>query len=183
MREALEFGGGCPLSMIDGELRACIAEDDPHDHHIYQIDEISGEQQETIDTQEGKRMAVKRVERVVAALDEFRSALSDWIDSAGDEDTDESMAALLAAFDGDKEINHIDNLEYATQSENEIHAFANGLKQRPKGILHPGAKLTEAQVREIREAEGLQWQIGECYGIKQTTVSDIKRRKLWPHID
>ena len=64
-------------------------------------DKISGEQQETIDTQEGKRMAVKRVERVVAALDEFRSALSDWIDSAGDEDNDESMAALLAAFDDD----------------------------------------------------------------------------------
>ena len=70
-------------------------------HCVPCADKISGEQEETIDTQEGKRMAVKRVERVVAALDEFRSALSDWIDSAGDEDDDESMAALLAAFDGD----------------------------------------------------------------------------------
>ncbi len=66
-------------------------------------DKISGEQQETIDTQEGKRMAVTRVERVVAALDEFRSALSDWIDSATNDEDDESMATLLAPFDGDED--------------------------------------------------------------------------------
>ncbi len=70
-------------------------------HCVDCADKISGEQQETIDTQEGKRMAKEREERVIAALDEFRSALSDWIDSATDEDT-ESMRALLAAFPGDE---------------------------------------------------------------------------------
>ena len=65
-------------------------------------DKISGEQEETIDTQEGEHMAMERMERVVAALDELRSAWSDLIDSAGNEDDDESMATLLAAFTGDE---------------------------------------------------------------------------------
>ena len=63
---------------------------------------ISGESKETIDTQEGEQMAMERMERVVAALDELRSAWSDLIDSAGNEDDDESMATLLAAFTGDE---------------------------------------------------------------------------------
>jgi len=66
-------------------------------------DKISGESKETIDTQEGEQMAMERMERVVAALDELRSAWSDLIDSAGNEDDDKSMATLLAAFKGDED--------------------------------------------------------------------------------
>lgn len=47
------------------------------------------------------------------------------------------------------------------------------------------AKLSEADVREIRElaAHGNQRNIAEMFGINQSTVSDIKRRKSWAHLD
>ncbi|KKL51219.1 hypothetical protein LCGC14_2297670 [marine sediment metagenome] len=61
-------------------------------------DKISGESKETIDTQEGEHMAMERMERVIAALDEVRDALSALMDGAGTDDNDESMGALLAAF-------------------------------------------------------------------------------------
>lgn len=49
-----------------------------------------------------------------------------------------------------------------------------------KGI---NAKLTEEQVREIRLIENMsQSKIAELYGIKQTTVSEIKLRKKWKHV-
>lgn len=48
------------------------------------------------------------------------------------------------------------------------------------------AKITDQDVLEIRRlvAHGglTQTQIGEMFGIDQTTVSDIKRRKSWKHI-
>ncbi len=61
-------------------------------------DKISGESKETIDTQEGEQMAMERMERVIAAFDEVRDALSALMDGAGTDDNDESMGALLAAF-------------------------------------------------------------------------------------
>ncbi len=102
--EEFEGGAVCPDCDADISERYKTVDDDgiATAYCVDCADKISGEQQETIDTQEGKRMAVTRVERVVAALDEVRSAVSDWIDSAGDEETDGSMATLLAAFDGDK---------------------------------------------------------------------------------
>lgn len=54
------------------------------------------------------------------------------------------------------------------------------------GERHGMAKLTERQVREIRQeyAEGniMQTGLGRRYGIDQSTVSSIVRRKNWRHI-
>lgn len=44
----------------------------------------------------------------------------------------------------------------------------------PKGIAHHNAKLSDAQVQEIRDAEGLQREIAETFGITQAHVSSIK---------
>ena len=107
-----EFIGGLkcglcsePIEELDTE-RSIIDPDDPEGEIRLIVCEdcfkISGESKETIDTQEGEQMAMERMERVVAALDELRSAWSDLIDSAGNEDDDESMATLLAAFKGDE---------------------------------------------------------------------------------
>lgn len=42
-----------------------------------------------------------------------------------------------------------------------------------------GVKLTELDATEIYRAGGLQREIAERYGVHQTTVSLIKRRRLW----
>ena len=44
------------------------------------------------------------------------------------------------------------------------------------------AKLTEAQVLEIRAAAGTHKQIGERYGVCRQTVGLIRNRKLWAHL-
>ncbi len=51
---------------------------------------------------------------------------------------------------GNKENNHVDNLERYTTSENEIHVYRIGLKIGLKGINHPNCKLTEKQILEIK---------------------------------
>lgn len=56
--------------------------------------------------------------------------------------------------DGDKTNNTPSNLEWLTRSDNMIHAYATGLRKPanlPTGEDHHGAKLTDEQVREIRQ--------------------------------
>lgn len=47
----------------------------------------------------------------------------------------------------------------------------------------PAAKLTESQVREIRLSNENQSELAARFGVTQTTVSDIKRRRSWSHVD
>lgn len=51
--------------------------------------------------------------------------------------------------DGNKQNNHVDNLEWCTKSENEKHAFKIGLKSH-KGERNTSHKLTWEQVKYIR---------------------------------
>ena len=59
-------------------------------------------------------------------------------------------------------------------------------ERRRRGESHPDAKLTEEDVRTIRQwyANGgvLQREIGDRYGISQANVSAILLRKTWEHI-
>jgi hypothetical protein len=53
------------------------------------------------------------------------------------------------------------------------------------GTGNPGAKLTEAQVREMRErvaAGAKQRHIAREYGISEGSLSSIVNRKTWTHI-
>jgi len=54
------------------------------------------------------------------------------------------------------------------------------------GESHPNAKLTDAQVREIRRlydtGEANQPEIARRYGISQTWASGLVRRKFWTHV-
>jgi hypothetical protein len=56
--------------------------------------------------------------------------------------------------DGDKTNNAPSNLEWLTRSDNMIHAYATGLRKPanlPSGEAHHKAKLSDDQVRQIRQ--------------------------------
>ena len=81
--------------------------------------------------------------------------------------------------DGNKLNNHVDNLEWATSSENMLHAYQTGLEIGTKGCDHPESKLTESDVKFIKEhyiprdkiygARAL----GKMFGVSHSTVSKI----------
>lgn len=55
-------------------------------------------------------------------------------------------------------------------------------REAPRGINNAGNKISEADVFAIREMDGTQEEIAQKFGIDQTTVSLIQRRKLWKHL-
>lgn len=74
------------------------------------------------------------------------------------------------------------HLSLGTGAENQKQRW-----QRGRGFVHfgrrpPAAKLSDDEVREIRAATGRQADIGRRYGVSQTAVSDIKRRRSWAHV-
>lgn len=85
--------------------------------------------------------------------------------------------------------NKLGNLRWATQKENLNTARSFGSMVPPPrhvGESHPGAKLTEEQVMEIRslrENTGLPYyKIGELFGVATQTVFQIIKRHAWKHI-
>lgn len=82
---------------------------------------------------------------------------------------------------GIKTDNRLENLEYCTRQENMAHAARNGLSSQ--GERNGGSKLTANQVRAIRASSKNQYDVAEKYGVSQTTISGIKTRRYWKHID
>lgn len=90
--------------------------------------------------------------------------------------------------DGNKQNNEVTNLEWCTQSENELHAYKTGLKNidHLRGESHPISKMTEDEVLEMRSAYDLGCftftDMAKAYGVCIQTVSNIIKRKRWAHI-
>lgn len=86
--------------------------------------------------------------------------------------------------DGDKLNNRASNLEYITATANIAHARAAGVLSA-KGTRNSKAKLTDDQIREIRERYSrgeVQTALAGAFGVNQTTISLIVTRKGWPHV-
>jgi hypothetical protein len=80
-----------------------------------------------------------------------------------------------------------EHLFEGTYADNMADCAAKGRVVAPalKGELNPYAKLTERDVRAIRArraAGETQPALAAAYGITQSAVSAIERRRAWPHI-
>lgn len=88
--------------------------------------------------------------------------------------------------DGDKENNHVNNLEWVTNSENDLHAFEIGLRTVNRGSKSNLAKLTEEEVIEIRKLKKngkTQRNIAKVFDISEGSVSQIVNRKRWAWLE
>ena len=85
---------------------------------------------------------------------------------------------------GDKHDNRARNLEWVAGAENKLHAARSGLT--PVGSQSPHAKLTEAQVGEIRQraqAGASTRSLAARYGVCRKVVSAILTGKTWKYTE
>lgn len=82
--------------------------------------------------------------------------------------------------DFDRTNNHVSNLEYITQRQNIDHALEGGRFYR--GEANPAAKLTEAQVRQIRASTESQRACARRFGVSKITVQRIRHGIIWRHV-
>lgn len=87
---------------------------------------------------------------------------------------------------GDKTDNRLENLEYTTRAENELHAYHTLGHRAANGARKSNAKLTDADVVKIRQewATGkyTQKEIAGRFGISYRNVSLIVNDKAWKHV-
>ena len=87
-------------------------------------------------------------------------------------------------INGIKDDNRVENLEWATGSENTIHALNNKLKISQKGSEHGMSKLTEKDVLEIRKigrSKGLK-EVSKIYKVSESLISNVLLNKIWNHV-
>lgn len=102
---------------------------------------------------------------------------------------------FLPNFDESLQVNHIDgcktndnvsNLEMVTQSENLQHAYKNGLLKIKIGEDHWCAKLTEEQIKEIKQKYipkvYTQQMLADEYNVSRSAIRFILKGKTWKHI-
>lgn len=84
-------------------------------------------------------------------------------------------------IDGDPTNNNVSNLEWVTASENMKHAYANGLKIAKNSEDSTRAKLTNEQVKEIRNigSSMTQRELGKMFGVTHTTIYEILNGKIY----
>jgi hypothetical protein len=90
---------------------------------------------------------------------------------------------IVRHLDGNLFNNQADNLRWGTQEENEADKVLHGTA--PRGENHGSAKLTEAQVKEIRSVplhRGVVKELASLYGVSATTISNVRSGRNWGHL-
>ena len=85
-------------------------------------------------------------------------------------------------IDGNKLNNRLDNLEWCTSSENQIHAFQNGLQKARTGERSNFSKLSKEDIKiifKMREQGFTQQEIADKVGCTRSNISYILNKKTW----
>ena len=94
-------------------------------------------------------------------------------------------------YNGNKEDNTSENLEWVTPKENIAHARKAGLIVPIKGSAHWNSKLNEGKVKEIKkilrkkksgEIKITQNQIADMFGTTRGTIEGISSGLVWKHV-
>lgn len=88
--------------------------------------------------------------------------------------------------DGNKDNNHVENLEYVTHKMNMAHASQNRLMARMKGMFNPRAKLTDEQVREMRrlfDGGCSRIELSRRFHVGESVTARVVKRQSWVHIE
>ena len=84
---------------------------------------------------------------------------------------------------GIKTDNRVDNLEWATRSENEKHSYRTGLKKALTGQENAQAKFKNADIKKIRELCRTkiftQKEIADLYNVHWGTINKINKEKSY----
>lgn len=95
---------------------------------------------------------------------------------------------IINHIDGDKTNNHIDNLEWCTQSHNNRHAYRTGLKRLENytGEGNPTSKLTTEQVLSIRREYSAGTtsinKLAKKYNTVAGNIYFILKRQTWKYV-
>ena len=88
-------------------------------------------------------------------------------------------------IDGNKQNNFLNNLEWATESENTRHAYSEKLLIPKKGTEKFGCKLSEKSVEEVKKMikdNVLVKDIAVRYSVSRQLISKIKSGNGWAHV-
>lgn len=82
---------------------------------------------------------------------------------------------------GNKKDNRWKMLEFATLSENILHAFKHNLRCN-SGENHPSHKLKEIDIPEIRKSKESVKKLASLYNVSIYTIYLVKKNKIWTHV-
>ena len=83
--------------------------------------------------------------------------------------------------DGNKSNNHVSNLEWVTDSENQKHSYANGLNSR-NGLNNGQSKLNNEIVLEIRSSLETGVFLSKKYKVSENTIRNVRKNRSWTNI-
>jgi len=84
-------------------------------------------------------------------------------------------------IDGNKCNNNLDNLEWNTSSENQLHSIRTGLRSA-EGEKNSQSKLTKQQVLQIFNDTRMYKEISKDYNISIPAISNIKTGYSWSFV-
>lgn len=88
-------------------------------------------------------------------------------------------------INGIKDDNRVENLEWCTNRENQLHAIKNKLVKYNYGQKHHNSKLTDKEVLNVRRLNEIGFtnkELSEDYNISKTAMSNILRKITYKNV-